>query len=304
VLVDVDNILYFSHCENITVSDGGAEEEDDDTYFNVMRTVPDSYSTAGAEDSYIYWAKSVSDKIADVRPVRPTVLRTETCTVYTDGDGNSCAFVGGDGIDVSTLTVSPNFEISLFDAAEPVIDTDYTVTYQDGLLTVTIVPEGALDGAASLDLSFKQERAGCVEIYALMNDGTVATETIKSEIARVCNQDTVRPLTDHVTVKDPIYADYNISLTYYVSNDSTKPIAEIEAAVNAAVNQYKTWQCEKLGRGINPSKLESLVMSTGVKRVAITYPVFTQISDGRNNDTPQVARAVSTTIINGGYEDE
>ena len=50
-LIDVDNILYFESCSNITVSDGGAEEQTDEEYFESMRMVADSYSTAGAEGS-------------------------------------------------------------------------------------------------------------------------------------------------------------------------------------------------------------------------------------------------------------
>ena len=87
------------------------------------------------------------------------------------------------------------------------------------------------------------------------------------------------------------------------------------AAVQAAVDKYIAWQCGKLGRDINPSKLISLLMQTGVKRVDLTSPVFTHLQDGNqtlNADmsydpaeaVPQVARVMHVTIHNGGYEDE
>lgn len=298
-LIDIDNILYFQSCENITESDGGAEKEDDETYFDMMRSVLDSYSTAGAEGSYIYWAKSVSDEISDVRPVRPVMTRSEECTVYTDGDGVQYAFLGGDQININTLIVRPH---GVQTDAEP--EADYTAEYENGLLKITIVPDGMLDGETSVDVSAVQDRAGYVYIYALMDDGTIATETIKTAIAEACNQSFVRPLTDYVSVRDPEYVDYNITFTYYIPNDTQLSLSDIEAAVANAVNEYKKWQCGKLGRDINPSKLENLLMQTGVKRVAITSPTFTQLRGGKDNDVPQIARVVTITATNGGYEDE
>ena len=297
-LIDIDNIMYFQSCVNTTTSDGGAEKEDDETYFNLMRAVLDSYSTAGAEGSYIYYAKSVSDEIADVKPVQPVLQRTEECTVYSDGE-NSCAFVGGEQIKIDTLLVYPHGSTTA-----AVEDTDYTVTYQDGLLTIGIIAEGALDSETSIDIKFDQEKAGYVYIYALMKDGTIAGSTIKSAISAACNSEYVRPLTDRVVVEDPDYVDYNITFTYYIPNDTQISVSDIQAAVTSAVNEYKEWQCGKLGRDINPSKLESLLMKTGIKRVVITSPTYTQLRSGKNNDVPQVAKFGTLTATNGGYEDE
>lgn len=217
-LVDVDNVLYFSSCANTTESDGGAEEETDEDFYERMRLSLDKYSTAGAEGSYIYWAKSVSEEIADVKAVKAS--------------------------------------------------------------------------------------AGTVKIYALMNDGTLASSTIKSAIAAACNDDSVRPLTDSVTVADASQVTCNISLTYYIADNTTKPLTEIQAAVTEAVNEYKKWQTAKLGRDINPSKLWQLLMNTGIKRATITAPTFTSLSDGSSGSAPQVATIGTVSVTNGGYEDE
>lgn len=298
-LIDVDNILYFQSCANTTESDGGAEEEDDETYFKMMRAVLDSYSTAGAEGSYIYWAKSVSDEIADVKPIRPAMVRTEECTVYADGDETQYAFLGGDQIKTDTLAVHPHGS-----QTTAVKDTDYTVAYQNGLLKITIISDGILDGETSVDVTVNQERAGYVYIYALMNDGTIASSTIKQAIAEACNQTFVRPLTDYVTVQDPEYVNYNITFTYYIPNDTQLSLSDIETAITSKVNEYKDWQCEKLGRDINPSKLENLLMQTGIKRVVITSPTYTPLRGGKDNDVPQIAKLGTITATNGGYEDE
>ena len=71
------------------------------------------------------------------------------------------------------------------------------------------------------------------------------------------------------------------------------------------VEQYKAWQCAKLGRDINPSRLISMLMETGIKRVDVAEPAFTSLKDGSGTDAPQLARlAGPPAIINGGYEDE
>lgn len=64
-LVDVDNIAYYERCENITVSDGGADRASDEAYYNLMRESQDARSTAGLMGGYVYYAKSVSTEIID-----------------------------------------------------------------------------------------------------------------------------------------------------------------------------------------------------------------------------------------------
>lgn len=87
----------------------------------------------------------------------------------------------------------------------------------------------------------------------------------------------VRPLTDKVSVKDPQKVSYNITFTYYVPKDSSLSSTEIKAAVDKAVAEFVAWQCGKLGRDINPSVLIGKLMQTGIKRVALTSPVFTTL---------------------------
>lgn len=91
-----------------------------------------------------------------------------------------------------------------------------------------------------------------------------------------------------------------------MQSGSTQSAAEIADAVNAAVAEYTAWQCAKLGRDINPSHLIGLLMRTGIKRVELTSPVFTDLRDGSEAaaNVPQVAKIGTITITNGGYEDE
>lgn len=154
------------------------------------------------------------------------------------------------------------------------------------------------------DVVANRPSAGKVNLYVLMDDGTIAKTETKNAVLAACSADTVRPLTDDVAVKDPETVNYNIAFTYYIPSDAAVRSAEIEAAVDAAVAQYAAWQCAKLGRDINPSYLIGLLMQTGIKRVVLTSPAFTVLRDGSDNTAPQVAVVQNITATNGGHEDE
>jgi len=137
-----------------------------------------------------------------------------------------------------------------------------------------------------------------------MADGTIAGEEIKNAVYAACNNKYIRPLTDYLVVADPETVSYDIEFTYYIPRDTALSASEIESAVNAAVTEYVSWQCAKLGRDINPSYLLGLLMRTGIKRVEMVSPGYTPLRDGRDNTVPQVASVGTITITNGGYEDE
>lgn len=154
------------------------------------------------------------------------------------------------------------------------------------------------------DVAAVSPSPGVVKLYVLMKDGTPASEEIKREVLEKCSDDDVRPLTDFVSVEDPETVSYNITFTYYIQPDTGKSADEIETAVRAAVDEYAAWQCEKLGRDINPSRLVGLLMQTGIKRVELDEPLDTVLRGSKDGQVPQVAALGSVAITNGGYEDE
>lgn len=154
------------------------------------------------------------------------------------------------------------------------------------------------------DVVLTTPNPGQVNIYVLMDDGTIAGEEIKNAVYEACNDRYVRPLTDYVVVDDPEVVPYDIEFTYYISRNQTASAADIEAAVKAAVDRYIAWQSAKLGRDINPSQLIGMLMETGIKRVDLVSPAFTPIRDGEDESVPQVASVGNITIVNGGYEDD
>lgn len=297
-LIDIDEVLYFSSCENIDISAGGSEEASDDEYREMMRQGLDAFSVAGPMGAYIYWAKSVSTSIIDVRAIRPKYMRSGKLAIC-DCENERIGFVGGDHMKVNSLKVYADG-----DATPAVREIDYTVDYSDGLLKITLVSGGNLYACDKIDFTVDQEKAGYVYIYALMDDGTIASQTIKSAIYAACNDDSVRPLTDYVSVEDPEVINYDIRIKYYMPSDTELSSTDIANAVNNAVDEYVAWQCQRLGRDINPSYLNYLLMKTGIKRVEIESPIFTKVCDGNDNSVPQVALMSNTEIVNGGYENE
>lgn len=146
--------------------------------------------------------------------------------------------------------------------------------------------------------------AGKVVVYVLMEDGTIAGTELKNAVLKALSQDTVRPLTDQVSMGDAQTVEYDIAFTYYVPAEETQSGAEVQAAVDAAVQEYVAWQSGKLGRDINPSHLIGLLMQTGIKRVALTSPTYTALQNGDDGNVPQLARVRQITATNGGYESE
>lgn len=209
----VDIYDYYSKTENLTASDGGADEATDEEFYELMRASMDGYSCAGARGSYEYFAKQVSTGIGDVIANSPT--------------------------------------------------------------------------------------PGVVKLYVLMDDGTLATNEIKAAVLAACSADTVRPLTDQVFVEDAQAVEYNIAFTYYTQTGSGRSAADIQAAVNSAVQEYVRWQSGKLGRDINPSVLIGLLMRTGIKRVVLSEPAFQVLRDD-SLSVPQVGQLGNMTVTNGG----
>ncbi|WP_211746412.1 baseplate J/gp47 family protein [Paenibacillus sp. Marseille-Q4541] len=65
----IDPLPFVASVTNLTTTAGGADTEDDDSYRERIRMAPESFSTAGPEEGYKYWAKTASAAIVDVAAV-------------------------------------------------------------------------------------------------------------------------------------------------------------------------------------------------------------------------------------------
>ncbi|MEA5135714.1 MAG: baseplate J/gp47 family protein [Candidatus Fimivivens sp.] len=144
------------------------------------------------------------------------------------------------------------------------------------------------------DVSVTSPNPARVLITVLMSDGSVPSQTVLDAVLKVVSADTVRPLTDLVSVQAPTEIKYTVAATYYISSADATQAATIQAAVAAAYSNYLSWQSEKLGRAINPDELRRRILSAGAYRVDLTTPTYTEI-------TPvQVARASATSALTYG----
>lgn len=152
--------------------------------------------------------------------------------------------------------------------------------------------------AGIIDVSVRSPTAGAVEIRPLMFGGEMPGAEILDAVAAACSSEDVRPLTDLVTVLAPGAVAYGLDLTYFVSSEDSASLTAIQAAVDAAVQDYRLWQKGKLGRDINPSQLIKRVIMAGAKRCVVNSPAFATVQSF------EVAQEGAVTVTYGGMEDE
>ena len=81
----VDLFDHYQKAENITTTSGGAEKEDNESYYERMRDSMESFSTAGPINGYIYWTKTVSPAVLDVAVTSPEACVVDVRVILRDG---------------------------------------------------------------------------------------------------------------------------------------------------------------------------------------------------------------------------
>lgn len=208
----VDLIPYVSSAVNLTTSARGADVEKDDAYRERVHAAPESFSVAGPEGAYRYWAKTASSSI----------------------------------VDVSVSSPSP----------------------------------------------------GQVQITPLMTDGEIPGREILDKVSEICNNRSIRPLTDYVSVVAPTMKPYDVKLTYWVNRDQAANAVSIQHRVADAVSDYVNWQKSKLGRSINPTELIRRVTGAGAYKLEVASPVHSDIN------VAMVAVANKIAVNYGGLTDD
>lgn len=141
-------------------------------------------------------------------------------------------------------------------------------------------------------------KAAEIEIYILMADRKEATPAFIEGLTDHLYNVNTKPLTDKITVKNVEQIQYNIDVEYTIYETDISKLSEIEKTVAAAVEQYKVWQCAKIGRDINNQELLSRMKAAGAAKVNIKTPIDTKI-------TPtQIACCGNTKIEYKGYVEE
>lgn len=122
----VDTIGYVESVENTTTTSGGTEQESDADLAERVFLAPSSYSVAGPDDAYIYWAKTYNTEIGSVMPTSPSPCEVVIYILMGDGTIPDAGVVSGlqaflqngnirpltDHVTVATPTVK-NFSVNL-----------------------------------------------------------------------------------------------------------------------------------------------------------------------------------------------
>lgn len=137
-----------------------------------------------------------------------------------------------------------------------------------------------------------------VNIYFVMKDGSLPEEEVIKGLSEFLQDGNIRPLTDKVTVATPAIQTFDVNVKYYINSSDSSKAVTIQSDVDQAVADYITWQSQVIGRDINPDELVKRMVEAGAKRVEITSPVFTTVS---NLSIPQIG---SKTVSYGGVEDD
>lgn len=275
----VDLIPYIESVTNLTETAGGDDgepytTEGDNRLRERIRLAPAKRSTAGPEQAYIYWVMTADSSIVDARAVSEKETVSETLAVY---DGK--AFKGGGTLLTDTLVVKAHGQ-----SAAAVKDTDYTVDYTDGLLTITL--NGSLSAAESVDIIITRTLEGCVKIVPLLEGGGIPDAAMLTKVLDVVNAKDIRPLTDKVSAVPPEVETYDIEIVYYTTpKNEAEVIANVEGT-GGAIDRYNEWQVAALGRDINPDQLRKRILSpswgenlTGAFRVDVVKPTYKALDD-------------------------
>lgn len=112
-----------------------------------------------------------------------------------------------------------------------------------------------------LDAKAVNEGGGEVGVYLIFAEGASKTALINS-VNEALSATDVRPLTDHVTVKEADEVAYTIQMTVYYSER-----IKLNTTVQETIEAYQKWQDNTIGRAFNPDKLTALLYQSGVERV-------------------------------------
>lgn len=155
--------------------------------------------------------------------------------------------------------------------------------------------------SAVIDVSVVSPTPGEVDVYPLLEGGTLPAKEVLEQISDHLSSDEIRPLTDYVKVLSPTAYDYEITLHYWILEEDKTKTQTIQKAVAEAVESYRIWQQSKIGRDIVPAKLVAAVINAGAARIDdATLSPANFVSVPGNT----VAQCKKVTVVYEGYKAE
>lgn len=272
-IVDVSDVPLIDYVSNVDASEGGGDEEGDEPYRERIREAENRLSTAGTAKAYKYWALSANPLVSDAVVASETEIVSRTLST-----SYHYAYKGGANFLPDTLVVYSA------DGVKATAGTDYTATYEDELLTIKLLINGALYSAAFIKIEISRIMAGRVKIVPICAGGELPDEDVLADVLAACTADDVKPLTDMVTVEAPDVEYYDIELTYYTTKANESEVVQNVEGPGGAIDRYIYWQGSSLDQDINPDELRKLIFCphwedglTGASRVNIVKPEYKEL---------------------------
>ena len=157
----------------------------------------------------------------------------------------------------------------------------------------------ALEASAKIAaVSVYSPEPGVVDVRPVLDNGELPDAAIITMVEEALSAEDIRPLTDTVIVGAPELVYYDIEGTWYIHKANATLLSEITTAVNEAIEEYRMWQRCQPGRDIIPTKLIQLVQAAGAKRIELTSPIYTTLTQ------IEIARERNINLQFGGLEDE
>lgn len=133
-----------------------------------------------------------------------------------------------------------------------------------------------------------------VSVLSRVGNGTADAALVEA-VDAVLNAETVRPLTDLVTVQSATIIEYSVAATIYTyaGPDSAVVLAASRARLDAYIAES-----HRIGRDVTMSGLYSVLHSPGVQRVELTAPTADIVVDRTH-----AAYCTGITITSGGVDE-
>lgn len=130
----VDPLPWIESVENIEESQGGTDDEDDESYRQRIHLAPEGFSVAGPDGAYEYFARQYSPLVDDVRISSPSDGVVDIRLLLKNGELPTQSFIDGAQSYLSAKDKRPltdKLEVSMPDIVEYNIDLTYFIKSED-----------------------------------------------------------------------------------------------------------------------------------------------------------------------------
>ncbi|MCC5467616.1 baseplate assembly protein [Pelosinus baikalensis] len=201
----VDPIPYVASVSNTTISEGGIDIEADDPFRDRIQQAPESFSTAGSDGAYMYWAKTASSTIIDVEVYSPSPGVVHICPLVTGGQIPGQEILDAVLAICSDKKVRPLTDHTHAVAPEQVeyaIDVSYWIDKEDENLAVSI--RAKVDQSVNDYIAWQKSKLGRgidpSQLIQLMKNAGAKRVVVTTPIYQALNKNQVAKEQENITV--------------------------------------------------------------------------------------------------------